>query len=313
MSIRPAVSVVLESVNAGVEGRRSELATALRPVLAGLSRQTEQDFETVLVVGAGGSLRGALPGDWPPRTRVVAIDSDNYFAAKNEGARRASGDLVLFLDSDTVPAPHWLASMVTAFRPGVQVVAGRTRYAGESLTSRALSHMILAVTTGPNGDATGFVANNVGFRREVFLSRLFDERIPRHGGCYLLYHQLRREGVRVVYAPEAEVRHRLDTRYLSRQYERGLDAVLVHRLDEEGALSGTGWRMNHPWAAPIALSLRRIAYDFAALSRSSSRAPMRGRDVPAAAAVITAGRLAALAGELAGTVRPARRASAPPR
>src|SRR5213078_2934539 len=74
-----------------------------------------------------------------PYAKFAASTQSNYFAAKNVGAAIAAGDIVALLDGDCVPAPDWLELLLARFTPGVDGVAGQTRYVGRSLTARTLS------------------------------------------------------------------------------------------------------------------------------------------------------------------------------
>ncbi|MFQ5790940.1 MAG: glycosyltransferase, partial [Acidobacteriota bacterium] len=69
------------------------------------------------------------------RPDVIVLSQTNQgpAAARNAGARKASGELLLFTDSDCVPDRHWLDEMTAPFRePDVMGVKGvyRTRQRG---------------------------------------------------------------------------------------------------------------------------------------------------------------------------------------
>lgn len=58
-------------------------------------------------------------------------------AARNHGSREARGSIILFTDSDCVPAPDWIAEMVRPFAdPEVAAVKGAYRTNQRSLTAR---------------------------------------------------------------------------------------------------------------------------------------------------------------------------------
>jgi GT2 family glycosyltransferase len=304
------VSVVVETVTARLDWAATDLTLALEPTLAALARQTAPAFEVVVVVDpafagvAEDKLRRHCPA-----VRTVLTDSSNYFVAKNAGARAATGDIIAFLDSDAVPSRDWLATMIGAFEPAVGVVAGTTSYTGHSVTVRAMSHVSFGASASQSTAKPGFVANNVAFRRDVFQRHGFEERVPRHGGCYLLAERLRQEGVTIRLCPQARVLHGYDTpgsMLLRKQFERGADAVVVHQLDKTNALRATRWRQRHPYLTPVAVAGRRIVHDTHHLF--TAREPLRWHQVPAGVGVCAVARLAAAAGELVAT-NAARRSS----
>jgi glycosyltransferase involved in cell wall biosynthesis len=66
-------------------------------------------------------------------------------AARNRGADAATGDVVVFTDSDCVPRPDWIAQLAPCFEEGVAAVGGT--YAmenGESLLARLVHEEIMA-------------------------------------------------------------------------------------------------------------------------------------------------------------------------
>lgn len=67
----------------------------------------------------------ALHGN--PAVHYVAVTATQGPAgARNEGWRRARGDIVAFTDDDTIPAPDWLGQGVQAMADGVAAVTGVT-------------------------------------------------------------------------------------------------------------------------------------------------------------------------------------------
>jgi len=60
--------------------------------------------------------------------RVIAQPNRGAGAARNLGAQRARGDIVLFCDADSVPDAHWLAAMATPFAdPNVAGASGEKK------------------------------------------------------------------------------------------------------------------------------------------------------------------------------------------
>jgi GT2 family glycosyltransferase len=110
----PDVSVILPTYN--------RLAR-LQRVLAGLARQTHPlDGVEIIIVSDGSTdgtdayLRGLNGGRsdqaLPPHVTPVFQPNGGVATARNAGLARASGELVLFIDDDVVPAPQLLAEHV---------------------------------------------------------------------------------------------------------------------------------------------------------------------------------------------------------
>ncbi|MCA1567052.1 MAG: glycosyltransferase [Acidobacteria bacterium] len=308
---RPLVSVVIETVTAREDGAAGPLADDLAATLDALGRQTypQELIEPIVVIdGEVADADAAELRRRYPLVKFVNSPASNYFAAKNAGASAAAGDIVALLDSDCVPQAGWLEALLAPFVPGVAAVGGRTRYAGGSWTALTFSIPDFAYTLAEeNGVASGFVINNVAFRREVLLAHPFEARIRRDGGCYLLFHQLSAEGARVLTEPRAVVEHALDVRGLGfarKHFKRGYDGVTVYRLDGGGVLRGTRLFRRLGPAALVPITGRRIVIDWLRLLRHRRQLGVPAVAVPYFGAVAVVTRLIELAGGLASVVTP---------
>jgi GT2 family glycosyltransferase len=163
-----------------------------------------------------------------PRVRVVHDERPfNYSAANNLGARRAKGDLLLFLNNDTeVMTPDWLDELVMwAARPEVGLVgakllfpSGRIQHAGVVLGLTGFAgHLFAGGTEGQEScfgwaewyrDFLSVTAACVLMRRDVF-EQLggFDEEFTLCGSDVALGLRAHELGYRVVYNPFARLRH----------------------------------------------------------------------------------------------------------
>jgi Glycosyl transferase family 2 len=145
---------------------------------------------------------------------LLPLGGSSYCKMKNAGANAASGELIVFLDCDVIPEPEWLSALLTAFDdPAVEVVVGNTYVdcsdGGPYSKAMALSWMFpLRDPDDRLKPSTWFYANNVAFRRETFLSRLFPD-VPNrlHAPAGLLVERLRRDGVAIWHAGNARASH----------------------------------------------------------------------------------------------------------
>ena len=88
-----------------------EAPEALALTLAGLQRQTyPQELFDVIVVDDGSSTPLRLDAPAPLRVQVIHQSDQGFGAARarNNGARAASGEILVFLDCDMVPEAGWL-------------------------------------------------------------------------------------------------------------------------------------------------------------------------------------------------------------
>ncbi|MBV9599685.1 MAG: glycosyltransferase, partial [Chloroflexi bacterium] len=104
----PSVSVIVLTYNA-----RHFVAECLNA----LETQTFTDFETILVDNASLDRTAEYVREHFPRVRLVASRSNGgYGAGNNLGASCATGDILVFLNPDTVPACDWLANLIGGMR-----------------------------------------------------------------------------------------------------------------------------------------------------------------------------------------------------
>ncbi|HEV7485255.1 MAG TPA: glycosyltransferase [Thermoanaerobaculia bacterium] len=307
---RSLISIVIETITREDYAERS-LADDLQPTLDAVARQTYPGelIETIVVVDPDltGRESDEVIRRYPAVTIVCSLQR-NYFAAKNAGARAAQGSIVALIDGDCVPGPDWLATLTAPFADAeVSGVAGATRYAGRSLSAWTYSVPDFAIVVGDkSGAASAFNLNNSAFRREVLLANPLEARIRRDGGCFLLYHQLRAAGARIMYAPKALVHHGLDFAgkgLLKKHFNRGFDGVTVYRADERAVLRGTRLFRRFGALALIVFVLRRIVVDWLRLIRYYDQMGISPVTIPYFAAVSVVTRLIALTGGLTAVFR----------
>jgi glycosyltransferase involved in cell wall biosynthesis len=122
---RPAVSVVVPCYNGG---------RFVDQLLATLTRQTFQDFETIIVDdGSTDEATRAKLDSLDPSIRVIHQDNRGMSGARNSGIAAARSDLVLVVDCDDEIDPNYLAEAVPLLKdapPDVAFVFTHTRLAG---------------------------------------------------------------------------------------------------------------------------------------------------------------------------------------
>lgn len=145
-------------------------------------------------------------------------------AARNRGAGLSAGSVVAFLDDDTLPAPGWSKALVEAFtRYAPAGVAGRIVLTFDVPVERTLLPIMRAYLAeldlgdeprwlGPREAGYGC---NCAFDRETFLALGGFPWLGRFGRGLLsneevwVFQELARRGARRLYAPDAQVSHRV--------------------------------------------------------------------------------------------------------
>lgn len=188
-------------------------------------QQLAEPFEVIAVVLDGGRGRdsgGDYPADWPAAVKVIRADPSTPGTARNDGAKIATGEFLLFIDDDCFPPPDWAARLLAGFEPGTSVVAGGlTAAPTPSLVGRYLGAYALPLDREPALFRTvepfisfGHTANLAVRRADFEKLGGFDPKLRTaedHDLCYRLIAQcgaLRR-------LPEVTVEHRHRTGFFA--------------------------------------------------------------------------------------------------
>jgi hypothetical protein len=146
------------------------------------------------------------------RLRFLPVTGKRYYELKNFGFQHSTGRIVVFLDSDVIPDPHWLERLLGSFAcSDVRVVAGSTYLDGESLYSKACALFWifpLRVDCGRLYTVRGLRANNLAVRRETFAAFPFPD-VPgtARACCQQLARTLLSNGVTVYENSAAQTGH----------------------------------------------------------------------------------------------------------
>jgi glycosyltransferase involved in cell wall biosynthesis len=174
--------------------------------------------------------------------------------AANLVVKEARGEYILWTDDDVLVDPDWMRQYVAAFRryPDAEVFGGRVDPWFEGTPPRWLKEgfrSVAGVYAAIDLKRPGGVAPetfypfgaSMALRRSSHLRHAFDPRVgPLPGKCipgeeWVLVRELRREGAKVVWVPEAIARHFIprarQTESYVRKYLRG--------SGEMGAMMGT--------------------------------------------------------------------------
>jgi glycosyl transferase family 2 len=264
MSPRPEVSVIVELDNLRLAGADRARAMALR-LRADLERM-RPPVEVIVAYDeeevAGEDVRTLFA---PLDVQLVAGPDGSYYRMKNLGAERASGTILVFLDSDVVPDPGWLPELLRSFDdPDVQVVGGNAYVEPSGIWGKtfALAWFFPLRADRPALEPrANFFANNVAFRREVF------ERFPfpdapgtARGACLRLASTLHAHGITVYRNAGAQVSHPAPAgprRALVRALAQGRDRAVLAR-DSDGQQGVLPPRLARRVIRSLLLERRRV-------------------------------------------------------
>jgi hypothetical protein len=149
---------------------------------------------------------------WPVRAIACEGPPYQYYEQKNLAGRLAQGDLLLYLDSDCIPQPGWLESLLAAFdRPDVVVCAGVTSIDRDTRYSRLFAFLSDWPIHDPGAEPLvvdhSFNANNVAFRRATFRAHPYPDNGSYKARCVQLWQELAASGITIHRANRALVLH----------------------------------------------------------------------------------------------------------
>ena len=301
-----AVSLVLELENVR-HSERARLYAVCRSVAAQIIELLDETCsprlcaaEVILTYDAGedlGGLAEAVAREFAraaPRVPVrrAPTAGGRYYTLKNHGALVANSEIVAFSDSDAIPQQGWLRALMRGFDQGADMVAGTTYIEPRGVYGAAFA-LAWIFPLRFEGDAlwrtSGFFANNVAFRRDVFLAHQFDENDPSMRSQEravsdqlraLKRPMLKAVGARTAHPAPNGLRH-----FVKRALATGYD----NRIGRRGAFR---------------IYANRIAYAAGRIARHHERVGLPAWKAPAAFAVMLAFHTLSLAGYGITALRP---------
>jgi hypothetical protein len=228
---QPSISIVVEWENV-----RLARASRARAMLERLCEeiQADRDAEIEVLLVHDGHAEGVAEAKrmlvgTGAEVRSLAVPGAGYYELKNQGAREARRELVVFVDCDVVPERGWLREIVTPFAdPTVLVVAGETYLDPVRTWDKCLAPTLVFPHRGAPVTLGGrFFANNLAFRRETAIAFPFPSLADTsRASCVALARQLAEAGVQVAHNPAARASHPVPL-----GIQRTVKRALVHGRD----------------------------------------------------------------------------------
>jgi len=196
-----------------------QAARTLPALLTSLSLQTFKDFELILVDDCSRDGTARIAHSCP--CKVLRMPENRGPArCRNEGARSALGEILVFTDSDCEVAPDWLERMDQHFRTeDTDAIMGRlvlkpSTFLGDSISALGFPaggsigfEKIWRVDE--NGLTDSLSSCNCAVRQSLFWTvGGFDETFPYAGGEDSLFaYHLKKAGSRIRFCPDVVVVH----------------------------------------------------------------------------------------------------------
>ena len=207
-----------------------------------------------------------------PAVELVATQGLRYFPLKNEGGRRAKGEILLFMDSDCLPEAEWLRQLLDAFRrPEVDVATGNSYIDRDTFYSKIFAagwYFAARMPDGPIVQTPMTMANNLAMRRHIFERYPFPDVPSQYMGQGVTWcHTLAENHVPIFLNPRARVAHPPPV-FLRSAIMNGNDTALRTRRPGEGRLQSlkvVSWRFQQNLR--IMLSRIRLRYRDVGLPR----------------------------------------------
>jgi cellulose synthase/poly-beta-1,6-N-acetylglucosamine synthase-like glycosyltransferase len=242
-----AVSIIVPAYNN---------ADDIGALLDGLNAQTFDPtrVEYIIVNNNSRDATRAVVEAYSRTSRIVlrCVDENaiqSSYAARNTGVLAAVGDILLFTDSDCVPASDWVERMVEAFDDPEVGIVGGTILPGEGASlveAFSSSTDVLSQEHCLNHSFRPFFQTaNVAFRREVFAEAgLFRSHLKTGGDADMCWRVQELTDYELRSAEKAVVRHhhRSTLKGLQEQFTRyGRSAVYLDLLHGSGTPSEPGY------------------------------------------------------------------------
>ena len=211
---------------------------SIKKCIEALLRQDYPKSNYEVIVVNDGSSDGTADVVTAYPVRYISQKNQGPAAARNRGAGEATGDIILFTDSDCVPDPDWIMEMVKPFAvPDVVAVKGAYKTSQRALTARfAQIEFEERFNMLKKAESIDMVDTySAGFRKGIFLEmKGFDTSFPvANNEDTELSYRMSRLGFRMVFNPDAIVYHlnHPDSikRYARLKFWRGYWRMVVYK------------------------------------------------------------------------------------
>jgi hypothetical protein len=180
---------------------------------------------------------------WQASIELLPTDGLGYYELKNFGVPHTDREIVLFIDSDTIPEPGWFDALMSAIeQPHIDVAGGSTFVAPDSFVAKAFNLFWFFERRSKGASLRPhnyFYANNVAFKRSVLERYPYPDLESFRGQCHVMCGRLREDGFTIYRHDGARMMHPTTNgigHFFRRAICEGHDEVTIHRAKKMGRL-----------------------------------------------------------------------------
>ncbi|MFA4855195.1 MAG: glycosyltransferase family A protein [archaeon] len=224
---KPIASIVVPAFNA---------EKTIGKCLESLSRQSFKGYETIVVDDGSRDKTGEIAESFRG-TRVLTEKNAGPAVARNNGAKSAKGEIVVFTDSDCIAEPNWLEEMLKPFADKmVAGVQGRYKCRQKELVARLIQLEIeQRYEKMRRQKSIDFIGSySAAYRKSIFEKlKGFDTSYPMASGEDTDFSfRVHEAGHQMIFNPNAIVYHTHPTslwKYLKVKYYRAFWRTKVYK------------------------------------------------------------------------------------
>ncbi|MFH1895682.1 MAG: glycosyltransferase [archaeon] len=213
-----------------------------------LSQKTKKEFELIVVDDAStdSTLKKISEFD---KVKLIKLEKNSGPAvARNAGAKKARGEIIVFTDSDCVAEKNWLEEMIKPFEDTKVVgVQGAYKTKQNSLTARFVQaeiedrYDLMKKSMQKNGSIDFIGSYSAAYRKKTFLEfNGFNESFPiASGEDPELSYRMEKKGLKLEFNPKAVVWHvhpESFLKYIKVKFFRGYWRVLMYKEHKDKML-----------------------------------------------------------------------------
>jgi glycosyltransferase involved in cell wall biosynthesis len=200
MVFETSISVIIPVLNG---------AQTISDTLSALINQSNKPKDLEIIVVDNGSVDGTQEIVRKYNVTLLTEPKRGPSAARNCGLRNASGEIIGYLDADTIPTRRWLREIIKPFsNPDVFIVSGKLLfYSLETPAQRFVARRGGMAEEAANHDVFPFApSGNMAVRRVAALAiGGWDEDMRTSEDVDFSYRLLRKYPSRIIYSPDALV------------------------------------------------------------------------------------------------------------
>lgn len=156
------------------------------------------------------------------RIKTIFVKENNATIKRNNGAKAAKGNFLIFLDDDAIPEKNWISKNIELLeKSNADIIAGPNIGMPFQPLAEEISDILLRNSIGSGkrkkfkkgkegkAEPKDFSTCNIGIKSEFFKKiGMFDESIPFNGEDTFFLFNAKEKGAKFYYSPEIAVFHK---------------------------------------------------------------------------------------------------------